>query len=473
MLAVVVAIGTIAAAPKPKEKKIKIANDAVYYGFAVKKTPMGEGTITMLNCGKISGTFNGNEITNGKITFDNLKYVITGNFTMQIESESSPIEDTGKPIIDLVKSFKPTKTLHLTINRGKVGRTSIVGKADFVYCASDYKLVYHTRVYPKVDETLMENIKSFVGSTSWRRTSDGRARRTIVNDKVKRTILQRPTNVEYKFLNGATATFNISDGIISIERSNGDFITLTDKGQMVSNYKVSAGNGIIEKGRVSYTFENGYKYYGTLKGGDIEDYTKITTFNQLLSFKNLTWAWADFKKYADDGILTLTNGTVEKITDGYTNAEIAKIEAERKAREEAERLAREEAERKAREEAERLAKEESERVAKEEAARKAEEARQKKLLNQKVARLKQRYPAKFVNALAEGRFMEDMPYKLIEEFYGKNALVIDYSKCGSLGGIRMLVYDLTDPNSGYTWNLFFMSSRSGTFLSDWEVERDW
>lgn len=65
---------------------------------------------------------------------------------------------------------------------------------------------------------------------------------------------------------------------------------------------------------------------------------------------------------------------------------------------------------------ERMARIEAERLAELEAER------QEKLLAQKVAKLKKKYPARFVEALAEDRFMEEMPLGLFKEFYGSNAL---------------------------------------------------
>jgi hypothetical protein len=104
-------------------------------------------------------------------------------------------------------------------------------------------------------------------------------------------------------------------------------------------------------------------------------------------------------------------------------------------------------------------------LAEEEAERKAkvEAERQEKLLAQKIARLKKKYPAKFVNALANDTFMEDMPFQLFVDFYGASALEIDYSRCGHDGDIRLLCYVLNG-----TQDIYFMSSRLGILLVNWD-----
>ncbi len=453
VLTLLISVGAAVAAPQPKNKKIKLADAVVYKGMALKKTPQGEGEITMRNCGTISGIFNGNEITNGKIKFENHRFGFTGDMTYRVVNNGVGVEGYSD-LTDRYLSFPYYKNILVTIKNAKRFTVSsynnktyssglVIGDVRLVFCcAGNYMVDYYLVGYQKVSKELLAKIYSFVGVKRYRRTSDGKMHHLVINEKVNREVVKKATKMIYKFENGAIAEFDIKNDICRISRTNGDFVSMNNSN--VESYKITSGSSVIENGKVTHTFENSYKYVGTVSG-NIASYTTVTNFDTLLSFNGLDWAWADFKKYADDGVLVYANGKSEKIIDGITESEIARLEAERRAKEEAERLAREEEERKA------------------EAARLAEEARQQKLLAQKVARLKKKYPAKFVDALAEDRFMEDMPYQLFVDFYGASALEIDYGSCGSMGGIRMLVYVLNG-----TYRLCFMSSRSGTFLSDWE-----
>jgi flagellar biosynthesis GTPase FlhF len=183
-----------------------------------------------------------------------------------------------------------------------------------------------------------------------------------------------------------------------------------------------SGQTIITNSNLTHTFTNGNKYVGGIKDSAIAAYVGAQDINKLATFEGLAWEWANLEQIALDGTVIYPDGKSEKVINGLTESEIARREAERL---EAERL---EAERKAKEEAERLEAERKAEEARLAEERKAQEeaARQEKLLAQKIAKLKKKYPAKFVDALAEDRFMEDMPYQLFVDFYGADALVIDY-----------------------------------------------
>lgn len=90
-----------------------------------------------------------------------------------------------------------------------------------------------------------------------------------------------------------------------------------------------------------------------------------------------------------------------------------------------------------------------------EKAAKEEEARQERLLQQKIAALKKKYSARFVNALVDGTFLEDMPFNLFKDFYGANAL--EYTGYGRDGNIVFMFYDL---NIGdYSYSLTFYNNK--------------
>jgi hypothetical protein len=82
-------------------------------------------------------------------------------------------------------------------------------------------------------------------------------------------------------------------------------------------------------------------------------------------------------------------------------------------------------------------------------------------LQQKIALLKKKYSAKFVNALVEGCFVEDMPYGLVKEFYGEQALKM--TGYGRDGSVLATFYELRVGDNVY--DLVFMNNE----LFRWEV----
>ena len=324
LLAVVTTIGTLIAAPEPKMKKIKLADAVVYNGFVLQKLPLGEGSITMSTCGNITGTFNGNEITNGKIEFENHKFVITGDMTYSVAKNgvgaSGYTDLTGN-----FSYFAYSKSLLVTVKNAKINNRSIVGDVRFVYCFYDYALDYHSVGYPKVSKDLVETIKLFVGEEKFQRTANGKIYNIVVNSKVNHKVVKEATELTLTFKNGAVAVIDVEKGVCKMTRTNGDFITIN--GGAVESYRISAGKSIIANGQITHTFENGNKYVGTVDE-TLEPYTKVKNINALLSFNGLNWSWTDFKKHADDGEIVYADGKSDKIVNGITETERkAKVEA--------------------------------------------------------------------------------------------------------------------------------------------------
>lgn len=327
LLAVVTTIGTLIAAPQPKMKKLKLADAAVYNGLVLQKLPQGEGSITMVTCGNITGTFNGNEITNGKIEFENHKFVITGDMTYSVAKNGVGASGYTDLAANL-SYFAYYKCLLVTVKNAKINNRRLLGDVRLVYCCGDYALDYHSVGYPKVSKELLEEIKMFVGEEKFKRTSNGKIYNLVVNKKVSRKVVEKATNMTLTFNNGAVAVFDIKKDVCKMTRTNGDFITIN--GGAVESYRISAGKSVIANGQITHTFENGNKYVGTV-GEELEPYTKETNVNALLSFNGLNWAWADFKKYAGDGKIVYADGKTEKIIGGISEAEYLAQEAKLKA----------------------------------------------------------------------------------------------------------------------------------------------
>ena len=358
VLTLLISVGAVVAAPKPKHKKIKFNKYARYEGMAVKKTPHGQGTLYPCSRCSVTGSFYKGKISGGEISFTDHKFVISGEFTLVVSDD---------------------KQILIIVNKGKIhpkGKKSghwLRKNTQIKFTNDSYTFDDYYTVYPKVPKWYFESLKQYAGDKKYKRKTDGLMKATYTNEKRTRKVVKKATYFEVKFKNGTTARYEVENKGSVWTRPNGDFVNFTitpDKTYKITGYKVTAGKSVITNNNITHTFANGNKYTGSVKDATIAAYMKITNFNNLISFAGLTWDWDNFEAVANNGVIVYADGKKEKVVDGLTESEIARreaerLEAERKAKEEAERL---EAERKAKEEAERL---EAERKAAEEAAAKA------------------------------------------------------------------------------------------------------
>ena len=356
VLTLLISVGAVVAAPKPKHKKIKFNKYARYEGMAVKKTPHGQGTLYPCSRCSVTGSFYKGKISGGEISFTDHKFVISGEFTLVVSDD---------------------KQILIIVNKGKIhpkGKKSghwLRKNTQIKFTNDSYTFDDYYTVYPKVPKWYFESLKQYAGDKKYKRKTDGLMKATYTNEKRTRKVVKKATYFEVKFKNGTTARYEVENKGSVWTRPNGDFVNFTitpDKTYKITGYKVTAGKSVITNNNITHTFANGNKYTGSVKDATIAAYMKITNFNNLISFAGLTWDWDNFEAVANNGVIVYADGKKEKVVDGLTESEIARreaerLEAERKAKEEAERL---EAERKAKEEAERL---EAERKAKEEAER--------------------------------------------------------------------------------------------------------
>ena len=356
VLTLLISVGAVVAAPKPKHKKIKFNKYARYEGMAVKKTPHGQGTLYPCSRCSVTGSFYKGKISGGEISFTDHKFVISGEFTLVVSDD---------------------KQILIIVNKGKIhpkGKKSghwLRKNTQIKFTNDSYTFDDYYTVYPKVPKWYFESLKQYAGDKKYKRKTDGLMKATYTNEKRTRKVVKKATYFEVKFKNGTTARYEVENKGSVWTRPNGDFVNFTitpDKTYKITGYKVTAGKSVVTNNNITHTFANGNKYTGSVKDATIAAYMKITNFNNLISFAGLTWDWDNFEAVANNGVIVYADGKKEKVVDGLTESEIARreaerLEAERKAKEEAERL---EAERKAKEEAERL---EAERKAKEEAER--------------------------------------------------------------------------------------------------------
>ena len=359
LLFFILAISTnaIVAAPAPKQKKIKYSNYAYYEGMALQKSPQGRGTLYPCNRCVVTGIFNNNKIREGKIVFKEHKFTITGEFTFAVMEKEQFL---------------------IIVNNGKINRTTLPKNTPIRFNMHNYSFESHYASYPKLPKSYYELLRQFAGETTYKRVTDGRAKAIYNNGTRTRKVIARPTFLEIRFSGGTTARYDVSSKISNWTRKNGDFIEFTnnpDGSHEVSKYKITAGKCVIAKTGVTYTFENGNKYTGTIKEPSFTNSEGKTSLEKLVYFNGISWKWSEFKDRALDGVVVYPDGRSENVVDGITDSENARIKAERIAAEkEAQRKAAEAARIVAEKEAQRKAAEAARIAAEKEAQRKAAEA---------------------------------------------------------------------------------------------------
>ena len=352
-LAFVLAIcaGSLVAAPT--EKKIKFSEYAYYEGMAEKKSPQGRGTLHPCSRCVVTGVFDNGKIREGKIVFNDHKFVITGEFTFAVLD--------GEQFV-------------IIINNGKINNNQLPKNTPIKFNNDNYIFESHYPAPPRLPKSFYQLSKEFAEETEYQRETDGRAKRIYNNERSSRKLITKPTFLKLHFANGVTALYNAADRKCRWSRPNGDFVDFvfipeSSNEFEISNYKITAGKYVITPEAATYTFENGNKYTGTINEPSLNNETGKIGLEQLAYFRGFAWKWNDFKNKALDGVVVYPDGRSEKVVNGITESEAARIAAEQEAKRKAEaaRIAAEqEAKRKA--EAARIA-------AEQEAKRKAEAAR--------------------------------------------------------------------------------------------------
>ena len=363
LLFLILVLSATVAIPQSNQKKIKFSNYAYYEGVADKKSPCGSGTLYPCSRCLVTGIFNNNKISNGKIVFNDHTFVITGEFTYAVIGEEQFV---------------------IIINNGKINRNQLPKNTPIKFDHDNYVFESHYTSYPKLPKSYYEMLKQFAGETQYQRRSDGRKKNIYNNEKCTRKTVTKSSYLEVNFPSGVVARYEVADRSSNWLRPNGDFVNfvLSDNEYNISDYKITSGRSTITPNEFTYIFENGNKYIGSVSEPSLKNYVGEIGLERLANFRDISWDWSGFKDKALDGVVIYADGSSEKVVNGVTASETARIEAKRKAEEAARIAAEKEAKRKAEEaariaaekEAKRKAEEAARIAAEKEAKRKAEEA---------------------------------------------------------------------------------------------------
>ena len=350
------------AAPQPKQKKIKLSNYATYDGMVLKKEPKGAGKLYPCNLCVVTGTFNGNKISNGKIVFNDHKFAITGEFTFMVTDKEKSV---------------------IIVNSGKLNNTKLQKNTPINFNKNNYIFEYIAPSYPKLPKVYYELLKQFAGATKYKRETDGRTKNIYNGTKHSRSVVSKSTYMKVNFAGGTTARYEISGKLSSWSRPNGDFINFASTSEgvyEVSKYRVTVGNLTVANTDITYTFENGNKYTGAINEPSLKELIDNISLEKLVNYKGFSWKWEDLKEKALDGVVVYPDGKSEDVVNGVTTSETVRTVVARKAEEA--RIAKEKEEKRKTEAARKAAEAEAKKKAEEariaaekEAKRKAEEAR--------------------------------------------------------------------------------------------------
>lgn len=360
---------------KVKEKKVSYAKCAYYFGPVEKKTPAGpgklvinEGTENMIT---ITGTFNDMTITEAVVEFAKQGVTFKGKVTYDKKTE----------MLLLI----PIPVIHIQLSDGgfyKNGTDDLIGKLTEHPVILNIDCSFGIATFSKVSgelltlddkyDNLIEQAKIFSGCSEYTFENGNITQFSLASDKFTIGNTKQPGEPTILlFENRAKAILPLhNEDTVKLSRANGDYIEFTPNGRL-SDYHITFDNGYIKDTLVSYLFDNGNTYLGSVKEGLVP-----STYTELINFNNMEWSWNKFCDYANYGTLTYADSTgytgkfdkkgfngsdrlenssyIDGVVfdkygnrtvmiNGMTGQEFAAIEAERKAqkeREEAEKLAK-------------------------------------------------------------------------------------------------------------------------------------
>lgn len=349
-----------------KDRTILYAKCAYYEGPAEKKSPQGAGKL-IINGGEtsqitVTGTFEDTLIPDAVVNFSAQGVTFKGKVFYEKKREMLllvpvpilvlQLSDGGfyrnRELLGTIGS-KPL-TIRLDCSLGIASFEEVSG--EFLRIGDSYNAVIEqARTFADCEDYSLENAP-------------------VVPFKLssKSMTMDAPTQSEavtLAFTNGAKVT--ISDpktGSGDWTRPNGDYLKVDNKGAL-AGYRLTLENASLADTLVTYKFDNGNQYVGSVCDGLIpKDYRK------LVKIKKLEWPWSEFCKYSWYGTLTYpdgsgysgkfsekgfngsdkldnsayekgemfdANGTKTPMIEGLNQQEYAKREAERKAQYEKEK----------------------------------------------------------------------------------------------------------------------------------------
>ncbi len=410
-----------------KQGHIKLQKSVFYDGDVLKKSPMGNGCIT-INDGqsemvRITGDFNGYDISNANIHFyksgaafkGNASYINSSDariFTLNLKEGDFYADDKLVGSLDslvIIKFVCNSKLAALTPVEMWIRRLGVRQK----------------QLLPKAE--------LFAGSTKYE----------VFNEGSFLYILEPDTFRINEIESSATgaSTYLLFDNGVKVglgstkkwTRPNGDYVVISSrKGNPITKYKLSIRNGIIGSAndyhldacKIEYTFPNGNKFEGYVK-------PLVSESNLLDPNLTVNWEWDEFIKFVYRGTLTYADGTFYKgtfSTEGKTygdklaeysywegdmyNAQGILIDKYLEGKNSAQREAIKKA-----------------RIAAQEAAeQEKKEAEQKKLEDERKQKqlLYNKYGKKYVDAIVEShghKIPVGTPYGLLMEFTQKEPLL--------------------------------------------------
>lgn len=352
-----------------KERTIFYAKCAYYEGPADKKSPQGQGKM-VINDGDvtkitITGTFEDTKIADAVVNFTAPGVTFKGKVYYEKKREMLLLLPVPVIILQLSDGGfyqngqllgnigdQPV-TLNIDCSLGVGTFNTISGELRGINSSYD-KIIETAKVFADCTDYSLEN-----GTIIPFKLSSGKF--TMEPPK------QSADSVTLLFANGSKVV--LSDpkkGEGTWTRANGDYMTI-DKDGNLSDYRLTMGATILTDSLVTYKFDNGNQYVGSVCEGFVPD-----NFKELINLKTLDWPWSKFCDYAKNGTLTYAdgsgycgkfsgkgfngsdkldnsayadgelfdgNGAKIVMIEGVTKEEYAKLEAERKARYEKEKAA--------------------------------------------------------------------------------------------------------------------------------------
>lgn len=288
-----------------KEKKVSYAKCAYYYGPVEKKTPKGEGKLTINEGYKgiitISGTFDGTQISDAVVDFAFQGVTFKGKAFYEKKNEVLLLLPC--PVITLKLSegslYKGDKFL------GFIKDNPLVITFD---CSTGFGHITHSsgHLYTMLNsrQKLAETAMNFAGSKKYE-IENHDILPFAIGEKLtfgKASSAAEPLTL--LFDNGSKTPLTTSENGMVWTRANGDSIMFNHKGD-ISDCHLTLLTGAINGNIVTHKFANGNIYEGTVS----KNIARTDDLDWLANVKELDWSWEYFCDFAEKGKLTYADGS--------------------------------------------------------------------------------------------------------------------------------------------------------------------
>ena len=296
-----------------KEKKISYARCAYYYGPTEKRTPKGDGKLTInedyTTTITVTGTFDGANVSNAVVEFVSQGVTFKGNIVYE------KTRDITVPLIRIHMS--EGRLYHKEKLLGEIkkepfevildcswGFASMIRSSGKLYTIqkSRHSFLNAAKGFAECDEYEIEN-------------------HDIIPFQLRENITFGKANTAVEpltllFANGTVTPLEPLRTGMKWTKPNGDFVNFNNNGR-ITEYNITLSSGRINGNTVTHKFSNGNVFEGKVRDRLVPN----ISLEWLTNTRHILWPWEKFCEFAKRGKITFADGASfsgEFSSNGFT-----------------------------------------------------------------------------------------------------------------------------------------------------------